>query len=258
MSEPLVIYLSYYTTLVTIVRPAIVAAILIGLWIAFRRTRLSSDAQLATWFAVAIPLVAWLAIIWSVAASGVLQARPGALPLLALPFALVLPVAIGLVLLTRSERIANAADAASPGWLIGLQVYRVLGGNFVALWALGGAIPGVFAIPAGFGDMLVGVLALPVAFYVASGAAGGRTAGVAWNILGITDLVLAVSLGFLSSPGPLQIIAHDQPNVLATSYPAVMTPAFAVPLSLILHGLSLWQLWRRGGRRERLTFAPAK
>jgi hypothetical protein len=256
VSESLAIYLSYYTALVTIVRPAIVAAILIGLWIALRRTRFGSDAQLATWFAVAIPLVAWLAIIWSVAASGALQARPSAVPLL--PFALVLPVAIGLVSLMRSERIAAAADTASQGWLIGLQIYRIIGANFVVLWALGGAIPGVFAIPAGFGDMLVGALALPVAFYVASGAAGGRTAGVAWNILGIADLVLAVSLGFLSSPGPLQIIALDQPNVLATTYPTVMTPAFAVPLSLILHGLSLWQLRRRTGRRERLTLAPAK
>ena len=34
-----------------------------------------------------------------------------------------------------------------------------------------------------------------------------------------------------------------------------MTPAFAVPLSLILHGLSLWQL-RRLGRRAQAR-APA-
>jgi len=27
-----------------------------------------------------------------------------------------------------------------------------------------------------------------------------------------------------------------------------MVPAFAVPLSLILHGVSLWQLKRRAGR----------
>jgi hypothetical protein len=256
MSESLATYLSYYTPLVSIVRPAIAAAILFGLWIALRRTSLTSEARLATWCAVAIPLVAWLATIWSVAATGVLQARPDAFSLL--PFALVLPIVIGLVLLTRSARIAAAVDAVSPAWLIGLQIYRVLGGNFVVLWALGGAIPGVFALPAGIGDMLVGALALPVALYIAWGAAGGRTAGVVWNILGIADLALAVSLGFLSSPGPLQMIALDQPNLLATTYPIVMTPAFAVPLSLILHGLSLWQL-RRGARlRERLTFAPAE
>src|SRR5437899_2506369 len=150
MSESLVAYLWYYAALVAIVRPAMVAAILLGLWIALRRTRLSADAQLRTWLAVALPLVAWLAVIWSVAISGAFQVR------LLLPLALVLPVATGLVLLMRSERIAEAADAASPAWIIGLQVYRVIGGNFVVLWALGGAIPGAFAIPAGFGDMLVG------------------------------------------------------------------------------------------------------
>ncbi len=256
MSDSLAIYLSYYTALVTLLRPAIVTVIGIGFWMALRRTRLTSDAHLTTWFAVVMPLVAWLAIIWSIAATGALQARSAAFPLLF--FALVLPVAIGLVLLMRSARITAVVDAASPGWLIGLQVYRVFGGNFVVLWALGGAIPGLFALPAGFGDMLVGALALPVALYVASDAAGGRLTGVAWNILGIADLVLAVSLGILSSPGPFQVIAHDQPNLLATTYPTVMTPAFSVPLSLILHGLSLWQLRRRGGLHERLTFAPAK
>ena len=256
MNEPLAIYLSYYSTFIEFVRPAIIATIVIGLWIALRRTRLASDARLSTWLAVAIPLIAWFATIWSIALTGALQAQAGALSFL--PFALVLPISIGLVSIMRSERIAAALDAVSPAWLIGLQVYRVLGGNFVVLWALGGSIPREFAFPAGFGDMLVGVLALPVAFWVASGSARGHTAGVTWNILGISDLVLAISLGFLSSPGPFQIIALDRPNILATSYPTVMTPAFTVPLSLILHGVSLWQLRRRAGSRDDLAFAQAR
>ena len=77
---------------------------------------------------------------------------------------------------------------------------------------------------------------------------------IAWNLLGIADLISAVSLGALTSPGPLQLLAFDQPNLLTSTYPSVMTPAFAVPLSLILHGVSLWQL-RRLGRRAR-TAAP--
>ena len=67
----------------------------------------------------------------------------------------------------------------------------------------------------------------------------------------IADLVTAVTLGVLTSPGPLQRLALDHPNLLTSSYPTVMTPAFAVPFSLILHGLSLWQLWRR--RTSRCT-----
>jgi hypothetical protein len=239
-------YLQFYAVLVTIVRPAIVAAVLLGLWLALSRTTLTPRVRAMTWLTVAIPLVLWFVGIWNVAATGVLQARNSAIPLL--PLAIIVPVLIGLIVLTRSKRIAVATDAAPPSWLIAIQLYRVIGANFVVLW-LYGTIPGVFAVPAGFGDILVGVLAVPVAMYAASGRPGGATAAVAWNVFGIADLVTALTLGFLSSPGPVQLLALDHPNVLTTTYPTVMTPAFAVPLAFILHGLSLWQLWRRWPRR---------
>ena len=106
MNESLTTYLSFYAALVAIVRPAIVGVILLGLWAALRRTKMDADAQKTTWFAVAIPLAGWLTAIWIVAASGALQARAGAVPLL--PIALVLPIMIGLFALMRSERIAAA------------------------------------------------------------------------------------------------------------------------------------------------------
>ena len=122
----------------------------------------------------------------------------------------------------------------------------MLGAVFLARWAAG-QLPGEFALPAGAGDVLVGLLALPVAFYVHSRARGSLTAGYAWNVLGIFDLALALTMGILTSPNPLQVFALDRPNTGVGTYPLVMIPAFAVPLSLILHGLSLWQL-RRGVR----------
>src|SRR5439155_328836 len=73
---------------------------------------------------------------------------------------------------------------------------------------------------------------------------------VAWYIFGITDLVVALTLGALTSPGPLQALAFDHPNRF--SYPLVMIPTFAVPLSLILHGLSLRQIARREARADRV------
>jgi hypothetical protein len=158
------------------------------------------------------------------------------------PMAVILPPVIGLTLLTRSGSVAAALDAALPSWLVGLQVYRVLGGHFLVLLAFG-AVPGAFALPAGTGDVLVGLLALPTAFYLASGTAWGACVAVAWNFLGIADLVTAITLGLLNSPGPQ--LTPDQPNVVIGQYPTVMTPTFAVPLSMILHNLSLWQLWRR-------------
>ena len=228
--------------MIAVVRPAIVIAILTGLWLALQRATLPPRSRLTTWLAVAIPLVAWLALIWTSAAAGVFEFGRIRIPLV--PLAVIVPPVIGLTLLIRSDRITTALDAAPSAWLVGIQVYRVIGANFLALWAYG-AIPGVFALPAGIGDFLVGLLALPVAFYLASGAAHGRAIAVAWNVLGVADLVNAVILGVLSSPGPLHHLALDHPNVLAATYPTVMTPGFAVPLSLILHGLSLWKLRRR-------------
>jgi len=234
-------YLAFYAVLMAIVRPAIVIVVLTGLGGALKRATLPQRSRVTTWLAVAIPLVAWLALIWTAAAAGVFEVGRSRIPLV--PLAVILPLVIGVPLLVRSGHIATAIEAASPSWLVGLQIYRVLGANFLALWAYD-AIPGVFALPAGIGDVLVGLLALPAALYLASGAAHGRAIAVAWNVLGIADLVNAVTLGVLSSPGPLQRLALDHPNLLTASYPTVMTPTFAVPLSLILHGLSLWQLWR--------------
>ena len=252
-------YLQFYTFLIAIIRPAIVIALLSGLWLALRRLTLMPGERIATWLAVAVPLVLWLGAVWNLAEAGAFQARSGIIS--PLPIAIAAPILIGLIGLMSSRRIAAAVDAAPVAWLIALQVYRLIGGNFIFLW-LYGAIPGVFAVPAGIGDMLVGLFAIPVALCLASGRPGGVALAVAWNIFGILDLVDALALGFLSSPGPLQALALDHPNVLTTSYPTVMTPAFAVPLSLILHGLSLWQLRRRarsrsGGRQLQHGIAAA-
>jgi len=233
----------------------ILAALLIGLWVGLRRTRLDSNDRLLTWLGVAIPMLAWLFVVLELAEDGTfLPGATGRVP--ALPIAVVLPVLIALPLLLRLRNVAAALDAIPSSWLIGVQVYRVLGGAFLLRWAAG-QLPGEFALPAGAGDFLTGALALPVAFYVHSRARGSRVAGYAWNAFGILDLCLAVTMGALTSPGPTQLLAFDHPNLGIATYPLVTIPAFAVPLSLILHGLSLAQLRRRTrGPSDRSPLSP--
>src|SRR5882672_7710976 len=108
MSDSLAVYLSFYGALIAVVRPAIIVAILGGLWIALRRTRLDAGVRVRTWLAVAVPLGLWLAVIWNFATGGAFEPRPGGLPLV--PIAVVLPVFIGLFALTRSQSIAAAVD----------------------------------------------------------------------------------------------------------------------------------------------------
>jgi hypothetical protein len=166
------------------------------------------------------------------------------MPALSIPLAIIVPLVVGLILLTRSKSIAAVIDAIPASWLVGVQVYRIGGGVFVGHWILGN-VPGEFALPAGLGDVLVGILAVPAAYWLSTGSDGARRAAYAWNLLGIADLIDAIVLGVLTGPGRLQMLALGHPNLQGGMYPLVMIPAFGVPLSLILHGLSMWQLRRR-------------
>jgi hypothetical protein len=67
-----------------------------------------------------------------------------------------------------------------------------------------------------------------------------------WNLFGLADLALAISMGIITSAGPLQLISSSAPGIGVSGYPIVMTPAFAVPSSILLHLLSLRLLVRRG------------
>jgi hypothetical protein len=224
------------------VRLAIHITIVLGLWLALERTELAARQRLSTWFAVVVPFTLWLAVIWSAAINGVFRPSVTLPPLL--PLAIFLPVIVGVPILLRSKRIGEVLDAIPASWLIGLQVYRVIGGVFLAGWARG-AVPAVFALPAGTGDVVTGLLALPVAYYLASRNGDAARSAIAWNVFGLIDFTIAVGIGMAITPGPFQLIAPSIPNAGLGLYPAVMIPAFAVPSSILLHALSLRQLRRR-------------
>jgi hypothetical protein len=94
-------------------------------------------------------------------------------------------------------------------------------------------------------------LALPVAYLLYTGATAARRTAVAWNALGLEDFTIAIGMGILTSPGPLQLILPDVPNAQLGTFPTVMIPTFAVPSSILLHALSLRQLRRRQTLRAR-------
>jgi hypothetical protein len=225
----------------TATRLAIHIAIVLGLWLALERTELSPRRRLGVWLAIVVPYTLWLAVIWSAAINGVF--RPGNSTLPMVPLAIFLPVIVGVPILLRSKRIGEVLDAMPTSWLIGLQVYRVLGGIFLVGWARG-VIPSLFALPAGIGDVTTGLLALPVAYALAARNSSATRAGIAWNIFGLLDFTIAVGIGLVTSPGPFQLMNPSIPNTGLGLYPNVLIPAFAVPSSILLHVLSLRQLRR--------------
>jgi len=115
--------------------------------------------------------------------------------------------------------------------------------GFIALYAYG-VLPGLFAWPAGLGDMAIGATAplVVLALRRQPAFAVGRLFRV-WNLLGILDLVVAVSLGALSSVLGIGISAGITTFPMG-ELPLVLVPTFLVPLFVMLHLASLLQARR--------------
>jgi hypothetical protein len=83
------------------------------------------------------------------------------------------------------------------------HTWRIGGITFLTVMALG-HLPAVFALPAGLGDIAIG-LAAP--FIARRLARGDRRGAVRFHVLGIVDLIVALTIGFLAGLGPFRPFA---------------------------------------------------
>ena len=142
-------------------------------------------------------------------------------------------------------RVREALLALPVALLVGLNTIRIALGGFMVLLALQGRLSGPFPQSAGWGDVIVGLTAIPLAAATARNLWGNRSAVLAWNILGTLDLVIAVSLGVASAPGsPIQIFGEAIGSKAMWSLPWSNIPTLLVPFYLITHGIIFAQLAR--------------
>ena len=246
----------YLLSFESIVRPLVTIIALGLIWLGAARMPASAKSRYATAGVLSAMLIGWVAVAQHLGAANTYfatadTAEAGVPTIL---FGLLIPLAVAAIALWRSESIARLVSAIPLHWLVAAQVYRVAGGIFLVLWA-DGRLPWQFALPAGIGDVATGSLAVVVAALLAQNAIGAHRATYAWCLFGIADLVVAVTMGAMTSPGRAHLLAFEAPNLLISSYPLVMVPTFAVPLALMLHGLVLWRLRRGAASSERLAAA---
>ncbi len=132
-----------------------------------------------------------------------------------------------------------------PFGITALQVYRVLGVS-MAIQAQRHALPAVFGLPAGFGDLFIGVTALLAAAAFSSGTKSGKAVFVLWNVLGLLDLIIAVSTATLAASTQFSPVTMASMRL----YPLSLVPAFGVPLAFLLHFTGLAQLWYLSSKKE--------
>lgn len=195
-----------------------------------RRMRLGARLFLGGWLALAL-LLARSTPATDAAGNGIV---PLSFPLF-LGGSLI--VAIGLLALSPTwRRVVDAVPAES---LISVQIFRLIGGIFLPLYALG-SLPRHFALPSAYGDIAVGLAAPFVALIVSKRLRSARALALGWNIFGFLDLLTAVGLGTGYLIVALRPGIEAPPTAAAmTFFPLVLIPTFAVPLGIILHIYSI-------------------
>lgn len=187
-------------------------------------------------------LAIWLMVVFLLGAAGAFIRPPGIPPIPILIGATV-PLVVFLAAYRGSAAFHAYVLAINLPLATAIQAWRAGGLGFLALYAHG-VLPASFAWPAGLGDIGIGVTAPWVALALVrrSDFASSRVF-VVWNVLGILDLVLAVSVGALSS-----VLASGVPGEVTTGpmaqLPLVLIPAYLVPLFIMLHLASLFQAQR--------------
>ena len=215
------------------------AAIAVNLNAAITMMPLSSAQKLTT---VAIAGL-WIGLAIALATIGIYAATATPVPVVGVMAGL--PLIVVGVAASLFAGVREALLALPVTLLVGLNTMRIFPGAFMVLLALQGRLSGPFPQSAGWGDVIVGVTAVPLTLAVARDIAGQRGALLAWNVFGTLDLIAALALGILSAPGsPLQLFGGTIGSAAVTVLPWSNIPALLVPFYLITHGLIFTHLAR--------------
>jgi len=188
---------------------------------------------------VAVALAVWLGLVFLLGIGGGFVG-PAEAPPLPIFFGFALPLVVFFAAYFGWRAFREFVLGADLRLVAMIQAWRWAGFGFLALYAQG-VVPGLFAFPAGLGDMAIGFSAPWIVLGLMrhpSFATSRRF--VLWNIMGILDLVVAVSLGALCS-GFLHGLTGGVTTSSMAHLPLVLIPAYFVPCFMMLHFTALAQ-----------------
>jgi len=168
--------------------------------------------------------VAWFGAATAAGASGLLTGLRPPVPQLIV------------VVLTAAVTVGAFAVPAARAWVFGVDVraivalhlIRLVGIYFLLLYARG-ELPRAFALPAGWGDIAVGLFAGALLAIGPPANPRRRTLYRLWNLLGLIDILLVVATAArigLADPASMRRLLQ---------LPLSLLPTFIVPLIIASH-----------------------
>ena len=198
-------------------------------------------------------LCAWIVASSTLAVSGV-YLNDRALKALPLLCGFLVPVSIvaGAMWFNPVLRLGILAvvESLPLSWLIGVQAIRITAIGTIIKY-LDGDLPGHFILPVGVPDFVVGLTALPMAWWASRNLSRAKTSLIVWNLVGASIFLSAGILMHVSMPGPVQFFTSGPTTHTLFEFPLALVPTFLVPCFVGTHLACLWRLVALNGRTHR-------
>lgn len=155
---------------------------------------------------------------------------------------LIAPTILFVLFLFTQKKSRNFIDQLSLKWLTLLHIVRIPVEFILYAVFLEGLIPDLMTFDGYNYDIISGITAPIIYYWVFVKKKVGRKGLLIWNFLCLGLLINILTIAALSAKSPFQQLAFDQPNIGVTYFPFVWLPAVIVPIVLLSHLASIRQL----------------
>lgn len=131
----------------------------------------------------------------------------------------------------------------NPKWPVLIQSFRIIVELLLLYTFYKGIVPESATFEGLNFDILMGITAIPMAFYVYSRLSKFRTLAYAWNILGIMMILFVAFI--IASSFFLPSLWSSEESLVSTTFfrmPYLLLAGFLAPLGIFIHVFSLAQL----------------
>ncbi len=147
----------------------------------------------------------------------------------------VAPVLLFLLVYMLSTRFREFVLAQDQRFLTTLHLWRIIGFVFLALYSFN-ILPAIFAWPAGFGDVAVGLFAAITVVRMERDSNFVSSRGFLWlHFVGLLDFAGAIVTAGLGSGAFPQLVPERITSAPMDVWPLNIFPSFIVPGFIILH-----------------------
>ncbi|WP_375559223.1 hypothetical protein ACE193_15980 [Bernardetia sp. OM2101] len=155
---------------------------------------------------------------------------------------LVAPTMLFVLIFFTNKKSKKFIDSLSLKYLTIVHIVRIPVEIVLYYIFLGGLIPDLMTFEGYNYDILSGITAPILYYFVFIKKTMGRKSLLIWNIVCLGLLINILVIAVLSAQTPFQQLAFDQPNIGVTYFPFVWLPTVIVPIVLFSHLASIRQL----------------